>query len=300
MCSSDLDATCGALDLEGMQLRGLAATAELERGELRLQSKPGGTLNQGALQITAHADLRDLEVPQGDFALQWSGGRVEGQALHLIKRLVPLLAGSDNAARIDGLANLTLNLRGPLRKQSQDTWLAFANQWSGDGSVAVDHATVTPAPALAGLIQPLGTLLGPTTTLGGDGKLLLDAFGGSFTMAKGTIESKAMRWISKGRSLGLSGRVGLDGAMAIGLDLRPLLQEHKDGARVIQLLGNQTVEARLGGSVDQPTLRLPDLGKVLQNALTQPSEALQKQAEQLLRKGLMDLLNGRKEQSPKK
>ena len=102
-----LDATCGALDLEGMQLRGLAATAELERGELRLQSKPGGTLNQGALQITAHADLRDLEVPQGDFALQWSGGRVEGQALHLIKRLVPLLAGSDNAARIDGLANLT-------------------------------------------------------------------------------------------------------------------------------------------------------------------------------------------------
>ena len=109
-----------------------------------------------------------------------------------------------------------------------------------------------------------------------------------------------MRWISKGRSLGLSGRVGLDGAMAIGLDLRPLLQEHKDGARVIQLLGNQTVEARLGGSVDQPTLRLPDLGKVLQNALTQPSEALQKQAEQMLRKGLLDLLNGRKEQSPKK
>lgn len=298
---AQVDVGCGPLEASGFHLRDFLATAALQEGQLHVQSKPGSTLNQGPLQINLQADLRDPSTAVGELALHWQDGKVQGETAHVLSRFIPLLAGGqDDSARFDGKAGLQLALRGPLQKPATETWLAFANRWSGTGSVSLDQATVTPAPGLQGLMQPLGALIGPTVTLGANGKLLLDAFGGTFALERGGIEARTMRWLSKGKSLGLSGRIGLDGALGVGIDLRPLLQEHKDGKRVLQLLGEQPVEARLLGSLDNPSLRLPDLGKVLQNAITNPSEALQKQAEQLLRKGVFDLLNGRKEQSPKK
>lgn len=296
-----MDVGCGPVDASGFQLRDFHATAALRQGLLTLQSKPGASLNQGPLQVTLAADLGDLATAQGEVALRWQDGKVQGETKHVLSRFIPLLAGGqDDSAQLAGNAGLNLTLRGPLQKPMAETWLEYANRWSGAGSVTLDQASVTPAPGLQGLMQPLGALLGPTATLGQDGKLVLDAFGGSFALERSGIEAKTMRWLSQGKSLGVSGRVGLDGALAVGIDLMPLLQDHKDGKKVLQLLGEQLVEARLTGTLDSPSLRLPDLGKVLQNAITNPSDALQKQAEQLLRKGLFDLLNGRKEQSPKK
>ena len=296
-----MDVGCGPVDPSGFHLRDFVATAALRQGQLHLQSKPGATLNQGPLQLTLAADVRDLATAQGELALQWQDGKVQGETAHVLSRFIPLLAGAqDDSARLDGLAGLNLTLRGLLQKAAAETWLEHANRWSGAGSVTLDQASVTPAPGLQGLMQPLGALLGPTATLGQNGKLMLDAFGGSFALQRGGIEAQTMRWLNQGKSLGVSGRIGLDGALAVGIDLRPLLQDHKDGKKVLQLLGQQSVEARLTGTLDSPSLRLPDLGKVLQNAITNPSDALQKQAEQLLRKGILDLLNGRKEQSPKK
>lgn len=72
-----------------------------------------------------------------------------------------------------------------------------------------------------------------------------------------------------------------------------MLAAHKDGQKLLQLLGNQKLVAGLGGSLVSPSLGLPDAGKLLRGAL-QDSGVLQKEGGRLLQKTLDDLLGGRK------
>jgi hypothetical protein len=272
---AQLDAT--SVKMAGFDLSGFDGTLTMRDGDLVLAAGEGTRLNMGSLAVTVKSNLRDLSTVPLELAVDWQGGHVAGQTSQLLRYAVPVLAGLQETAEFASAIDLKLQLRGPALRQPGQNWLQWLDQWSGSGDIGLRDGSFAPAPALADLLHAFGQ----------ERHLAIDSLTGGFTMHAGKIESKAMRWLSKGREYGLSGRVSLDGALAVGLDLTAMLQQHKDGRRIAALLGDQKLQARLTGTVDAPALGLPDLGKLLQDAAAkQGKELLEKQGEELLKKGL--------------
>jgi hypothetical protein len=287
---ADLRVDGGRVAFAGFEVTQLAGTVALRDGHLAAATAAPTQLNDGPLALQLQGDLRDADSQPLTIALDWKGGKVAGEAVQVLRYAVPLLAGLDaKVADFAAGADLTLQLTGPFRRRDGENWAQVLNRWAGNGTVELRNGRVTPAPALRGLLAPLGDLLGPGATLGDDGRLLLDVVSSRFRIANGWIESKAMRWLSKGRELGLEGRVGLDGALDFGLDLSPLLAAHKDGAKALAALGKQPLRAGLHGSLDAPKLSLPEVRAAIESAL-------QQEAGKLLQKGVDALLKDKKKQ----
>lgn len=280
--------------LAGFELATLDATLDMRDGRVAAASGPRTRLNSGSLSLGFRSDVTNLDAIPLEIGFDWKDGKVGGEASQVLRYVVPLLAGLDErTADLAAGIDLSFSLRGPALKGEQQSWLQFLDQWSGGGRVSLRDGSVTPAPALRGLLQPLGSLLGAEHALGDGGRLSLDQVGGDFTLRQGTIEATKMRWLAKGREFGLAGKVRLDGGLDFGIDVSALLAAHRDGQRLLQLLGNQKLVAGLGGSVVSPSLGLPDPGKLLRGALQEPG-ALQREGGRLLQKTLDDLLGGRK------
>ncbi|MBK8101538.1 MAG: hypothetical protein IPK26_31035 [Planctomycetes bacterium] len=287
--------TARSIRIGGFDLSALATTLSVQGGKVALTTAAGTQLNTGPLALTIRSDLQNLDAIPLTFELDWRGGRVAGQTAALIRYAVPLLAGlPENGADFAAAIDLQLGLRGPAVPGTGENWLQFLNRWSGNGSIALRDGGVTPAKSLAGLTAPLGSLLGPAGQLGDGNRLAFDSITSGFTMREGSIESKAMRWLAKGRDLGLAGTVHLDGRLDFGIDLTALLQQHRDGRRVAAVLGNKALLAGLSGTLDAPALGLPDPTKLLQSVLQNPGDLLQDEAGKLLQKGLEDLFGKKK------
>lgn len=274
----------------GFELRDLAGSGELRHGAFRFDTAPTTLLNQGGLVVSVRTDVRDRERMPTSVGLRWQGGRLQAGATELLALVVPLFAGLDSAtANLSGQCDLEFSFAGPAQRTGQQTWLQLLNLWSGSGSVGLRDTALTPAPALAGLLSPLGNFVGVDTSLGNGGRLAIDSFTAPFTMRVGTIETKAGRWLAKGKAIGLSGTARLDGVLDYGFDLSALLRGHRDGDRVLQAAGGSLPAARLTGTVQQPSLGLPDLrdllNKVLQNELEgRGRDLLQRELEKLLKR----------------
>ena len=293
--TADLRVESGPLSHSGFVLHELDMNVSLRNSTATVRTTRSTQLNHGPLVISAATTLSNPAAANLDITLAWQNGKVAGETAQLLRYLVPLLAGIDaKAANFAADMDLSVTLHGPLQKLAGENWLQYLNHWSGTGEFSLRDGKVVPAPALQGLMQPLGSLLGPKVSLGDNGTLALDVITSKFSLHQGALENKAMNWINKGRAIGLSGKVALDGTVELLLDLLPLLQAHKDGARIAQALANQNLAAGIGGTLDAPKLALPELGKTLRNALLDPNSALKQEAENLLQKGLQDLLHGRK------
>jgi hypothetical protein len=204
----------------------------------------------------------------------------------VLRYALPLLAGVGADDGVQGKASLTTSLRGPGRKAPQQTWLQWLDTWSGTGDLGLRDAAFTPAPALGELLAPLGALAGGTS-LGDGTQLRLDSVTVPFRFARGAVRATATEWLVRGKRLGLSGEVRLDGALDYGLDLTDLLRGHRDGERVLQALGGTLPAARLRGTVAAPSLALPDLTSTLRRIAEQQ---LQQRGSDLLQQGLDELL----------
>jgi hypothetical protein len=280
---ADLRVDGGRVAFAGFEVAQLAGTVALHDGQLAAATAAPTRLNDGPLALRLQGDLRDQNAPALTVAVDWKGGKVAGETVQVLRYALPLLAGLDaKVADFAAGVDLTLQLSGPCLRKDGENWLQVLDRWAGNGTLALRDGRVTPAPALRGMLEPLGSLLGPGATLGDDGRLLLDAVSGRFAIADGWIESKAMRWVSKGRELALDGRVGLDGALDFGVDLAPLLAAHKDGAKALAVLGKQ-LRAGLHGSLDAPKLALPEVRAAVESALQQEAGKLLKGVDGLLK-----------------
>lgn len=274
--------------LRDLELAGLAANLDLREGAARIDVAPGATLGGGPIALQVRSDVRDLATARADIACDWRSGQVGATASSWLRYLVPLLAGLDaDAARFEAALDLQANLSGPIAPSEGQNWLQWLDAWQGDGAVHLANGKLRPAPALAGLLSPLEALLGRSGGLGAGGELAIDDLQGAFRVQQGHVESTAMRWLAAGKTIGLSGRVSLAGQLDYGIDLTALLRDHRDGARLVQALGDKTLTAGLSGTVDAPRLSLPDPQRLLRSVL-------QGSAEDIVRKSLEDLLRGKK------
>lgn len=298
-------------ELAGFSLDSLTVDAALRDGICKLTAAPPSQLDGGPVRADVQIDLTDFARMPMTATLGWQGGKLTGGAAQALRYAVPLFAGLDAAAAgVSGDCDLQMTLNGPALKADGQSWLAWLDQWSGNGSLGLRNAAFAPAQQLQGLLAPLGQLSRAVAPLGllseglaplGDqGKLAIDSFTAPFAFAQGVVRTTAGEWLAKGQRIGLSGAVGFDGALDYALDLTALLKGHKDGERVLQALSGALPPAKLVGTLDAPRLGLPELGdvakKLLEGELKQKAEdLLKKQAEDLLKKGLEDLFKKKKQ-----
>ncbi len=273
-------------NLGGFALTDGSLGLTLTEGRIAIASAAGTTLNGGPLELRLSADASaDPSLPF-EATLRWNGGTVGGDAAHLLRYAVPVLAGlGAEAGAFSSRADLNLSLRGPATAAAGESVLQWLDRFEGSGDVTLRDGSLAPAGQLQGLL----------TLLGQSQRLSLDHLAGAFTMHQGTISTKAMRWLSKGKDYGLSGSTHLDGRLDFGIDVTALLQQHRDGKQIAALLGNTPLVAGLAGTLDAPTLGMPDLAKLTQQALEQaPRRLLEQQGQDLLKKGLDELFGGKK------
>lgn len=280
------------LAVAGAPLDGAAITGTMAGGKLDIATAPTMKLSGGGFTLTCNVDTNDLASLPCELSVRLDGGHLSGSAVALLAYAVPLLAGLDaDTAQLAGLCDLELRLAGPARPGEGESWLALLNRWSGDGKVGLRQASVAPAGPLAGLLAPLGPvnqLLGAQASLGDTGRLAIDGFAAPFHFAAGAVETRAAKWLAKGKTIGLSGKARLDGGLDYAIDLSALLRGHKDGEKVLAALGGSLPAANLGGTLTAPSLGLPDLSNVAQKLLEtelkqRGTDLLQRELEKLLK-----------------
>ncbi|MGC6486465.1 MAG: AsmA family protein [Planctomycetota bacterium] len=281
-----------ALDLGGFSLRDLGLDLDVEGGKLTLDTTPDAELDGGALALSFGVDLNDFANLPTTASIQWEGGKLTGGATRSLRYLMPMFAGLDSQlADVLGDVDVDLSFAGPARKDDAETWLKWLDGWSGDGSLGLAGTTFSPSKSLQGLLQPLGALSATLAPIADGGKLRIDSLKAPFSLSKGRLATRGAKWLAAGKEIGLDGTVGLDGVVDYSLDFAALLRGHKDGERVLAALGGKLPGARLTGSLDAPTLGLPEVGDIA-------TKLLEQQAKQLLEgnitEGLQGLFGGRK------
>jgi len=281
-----------ALDVAGFALRDIGVNLDMQGGKMQLSTSPATRLDGGALVASIGVDLNDFAKMPTSASLKWQGGKLTGGATQTLRYVVPMFTGLDaDVTQIFGDVNLDLNFAGPAMKADDESWLAWLDDWSGDGSLGLANTAFAPSKELQGLLQPLGPLSAKLAPIADGGKLKIDSFAAPFSFAQGLVTTKSAEWMAAGKKIGLNGSVGFDGKVDYTMDFASLLQGHKDGEKVLKALGGTLPGARLAGTVDAPQLGLPEVGDLATKLLEQQGKEL---LEGGIKKGLEGLFGGKK------
>lgn len=287
-CAATVHATADTIAVAGLELGRLAGTGSLRDRQLRFDVSDA-LLDRGKLTLGLQVDLRAERLPSV-ITLRWNGGQLQPAGVEVMRFLVPMFAGLDaGVAGLSGECDLQMALQGPARAAPGQNWLQLLDEWVGNGTLNLRGAFVTPAPALAGLLAPFGELAGGTGP-GDATTLAIDRFEAPLRLQRGAISMRAAKWLRKGNQIGVSGTTRLDGRLDLGFDLSVLLRGHRDGERVLQATAGTLPPARLTGTLDSPSLALPDAGDLLQKVLL---HELEQQSSEALRRMLDNLRKGK-------
>lgn len=281
-----------AMDLAGFSLRNIGLDVDAHGGKLRLQTTPDALLDGGALALGIDVDLGDMVNLPTSTSIRWKGGQLTGGAATSLRYVAPLLAGLDSrVADIRGVVDVDMRFAGPASKSLGQPWLAWLDAWSGEGSLSLRNTVFAPSQRLRGLLEPLGSLSSKLAPVARGGQLQVDSLTAPFSIRAGQISTQGAQWLAGGKTIGLAGQVGLDGAIDYELDFAALLRGRKDGEKILRAMGGALPGATLSGSVSEPDLGLPDLGDVAKQLLKQQGKEL---LEGGIKEGLESLFGRRK------
>jgi hypothetical protein len=308
------------LAYSGYEISDLAADIDLASGgAFSLSTKPGAKLLDGALSLGLRTDLANAKLPVS-LSADLSGAQAGNNVARILQYAVPLLAGAsagnDGAVQLQAPLSLGLSLNGPALQGEGQSLLDWLSGWSGDGTFELAEGSLRPAGAL-GQIAQLAEGVDPKALLGGgeggglgglipgltggakpaEGSaeaggnepraLSFDRLGGSFKLDAGALISKAMSLKAGEREYAIDGKTTLGGDLDWTVDLRDLFRGHKDGEKVLAVLGDTKLAAGIGGSLDSPKLAWPDLAEIARGAL---QNALQGELKDKVEGGLRDAL----------
>ena len=265
--------------VEGFDVRDMRLDLDVRGAEARVETQPGALLNGGAITILAKGPLIG-EGPEGflsNIAVEWQGGRVRGDAVRFLRYCVPMLAGLpvDQVGELDFDSGIetTMSLTGNVVPRSGQSTLEWLNGWRGAGQLSLLDGSFTPAPAWQTVFE-FASLESPVD---------FQRIDSTFEFSEGAVRTELAEFNRLTSSWSIRGAVTMDGAIDYQIDLRDLLRGHSDGEKVLAVLGEQPLEVRMTGNLDEP--ELPDLSyqDVLGKAVGGAAKGL-----------LQDLLKGEK------
>lgn len=239
-------------------LRALAASGELTGGSLHVRDGEA-RLNGGSLKATGSCELLEGPRPAWSAGLEIRELRVEERLRPLLARVIPIFAGTgvEATALLGGEVDLSGTGFG-------------ARTLSGGGLLEVSGGSLSGGP----LLRTLNTVV----TL--PDRVELTPFRTRFTVRQGRVRPEPLVVRTRQVELRLQGTTGLDGSLDHVLGLRPRGGGTPDWRRWVGLLDPQGfLPLPLGGTLEDPRLKPPDLSKAAGNAL-----------EGILRGGLKELL----------
>jgi len=246
-----------------------------------LQTGDGTTLNGGPLRIDARGTLDEAQRLPVNFEVAWQQGKVHGDAVRLLRYVVPLLAGLDVDSKLDFESDIdtTIQLEGPLLRADDESVLEWLNHWQGAGKLKLMNGEFTPA-------KQLGELL---TLAGERNRLTFKDIDTDFEIKDGAVETKLLKMNRKAQTYGFRGKVFMDGRIDYQVALQDALAGHRDGERIRRYLGDTPLEAKLAGTVDSPKLAMPSFDKILEaGAKKGIDDALKKGLDKLFKRDKKD------------
>jgi hypothetical protein len=240
--------------------RDLTAQLNLENNSIEVQLAPGATLNGGPL--AARATLALAGSSEGAVHLDWQDGEARASLLPLLQYAVPVVAGlplNDLEAllKIDFRSQIQLaaNLSGPLPlAKDVDLW-ELLSKWTGQGQVELRDGQFTPASTLQQLLGAFKK----------NDRYEFEVLTSDFSLQEGFVSGPEILMDREKSPLLLTGRTGLDGSLNYQIHLASLLQGHKTGEKVREILGDQGPAATLKGTLLRPEVDLlQGLGQTLQ------------------------------------
>jgi hypothetical protein len=277
LLAASIDLKVGGIEVEGHRVDALNGKLTLRGGKADLQA--GADVAGGPLTLAVQLDAGQLETWPAKLALSWKEGRVQAAAVEVLRYAVPVLAGLGAGADLDFSSSISCNLelQGPLQGAAFDSTLAWLTAWSGAGSLQLANGAFTPSAGLQPLLQ----------FTGGSGRIAFDDLQTRFALENGFLATELLELGTKAARLGFSGRTSLDGQLDYAIDLSAALANHKDGRKILEVLGGELPLAKLTGTLDSPSLALPDFGELLKSAGGQA-------ASDLLKRGLDEILKKRR------
>lgn len=267
----------------GSRLAGLTNELRLTDGKLDVTTPSGAMLNAGPLSIALHAKDLMGDASTLAFDVSWNGGRANGGMVPALQYAVPLLAGlpTNDLNAIAGIAfdattALKISGNGPLPK-SADAVMSALEKWSASGNVELSDGSFTPSPLLTDVFRFFGD----------QNKIAFSNISSKIRVKDGKVWTDGFELGGKDGIVRLSGSTTLSGQLDVKLDLTDVLSKHKDGQKILSVLGGK-LSTDLAGTLWTPKL---DLGATIDNAL---KSALKNTVEDATKGAIDDLLKGKK------
>ncbi len=289
-CLAKAKVSLDSYEIAGLQLQNFKGDLSMRDGQLSLQTTEGGTLNGGPFNLQVQAQPFAGEDLPTQVKLSWHDGQLKGDAVEILRYVVPLFAGLDLRQPLDlqGIFDGELELRGPALKADAASWLQWGNLWEGDGEIKLRDGSFSPSQQWQGLLELAGQR----------GRINFNDIHSKFKIQQGSVETSLMKFNSKAASYGLRGKVTLAGALDYKASIPELLKGHRDGEHLLRYLGENSREAGISGTLDQPKLSIPKLSDLLQDAAQGAlQKGIEKEVEGALEKALDKLLKRKKKEN---
>lgn len=229
-------------------------------------------VNDGTAAVTGRVDFHGPR-PRWQGSLVAQNVRIREEWQPAIARVIPLFSGL--GVKLNGRINTNLNVSGVGSDfdESRPTI-------TGMGDLGINQGSLAGGPILSGLTQLVGL----------NGHLNFNPIATRFRMQNGSVIQDALVLSAQQVDFKMGGRTGLDGALDYTLGVKVKsgqLGKFQQYARVLSPDGFLPV--RLGGNISSPSLKPPDIGAAVGNAL-----------ENTLRKGLGGIFGPKKKDDKKK
>ncbi|MHC4939880.1 MAG: hypothetical protein ACYTHK_12995 [Planctomycetota bacterium] len=222
-----------------------------------------GTMAGGGL-ITARGEISLDETSAWRARLDAENVSLDGSLVPVVATFWPFAAGASD--QLQGLVTAGFDLNG-----TGVTWEAIRPSMTGQGEIRLTRLQLPKASVLGQVAHYINQ---------GDDTLGLNDAGAQFQIAGGWVEFNRLSASGKEARYDLQGRVGLDGALDLRIDVLPLAKlfgerTHRDIAKYMDEL---IVNVR--GTTVAPTLSLPDMEAMLKKLA---ADELRKQLDKTFR-----------------
>jgi len=232
----------GALRMRDVDVQAVQSGDWLDLEKLKARiGDEGGISGKGRLQVR-NGDAWNVDVAA-------SGVRIDTQILPIVATMFPLAGAASDQVQGSFEGNFALEGRGL-------TWQAAKPTLKGGGDLRLHGMGLPATSILAQLASHVGRA---------QGAIQLNDAGATFTVGNGWLDFSRLSASGEEARYDLAGRISLDGALELNLDVLPLMKRYGGGGLAKYTDKLRKLPVRIGGTTAKPKFDGLDVADVVKN-----------------------------------